>query len=336
MSLPFLHYARLHWPADWPAIYGRRAPLLLELGFGGGDYLVELARDNPSANVLGIEISQPSLRRGEKKLADAGLTNGRVLQGDSRSALWLLFRPATISGVTINFPDPWPKAGHHHRRLISDQFLDLLATRMLPGAALDVATDHEAYALVIAECLARSPYFASRSERPYLTDVPGRRRTKYEQIALSEGRTPRYFLWQRNERDAPDRYPIPEETAVPHVVLQSQLSLDEYGRRFEPFHVQAEAIHIKFLDLYQSQDGNQLLVETYVSEEPYHQRVGLSLRRRKEGDLVLSLQEIGFPRPTRGIHEAIRGLVTWMAANDPELEMVNSTLVAQYDDESFE
>ena len=336
MSLPFLHYARLDWPVDWAAVYGRGAPLLLELGFGGGDHLVQLSRDNPSANVLGIEISQPSLRRGVKKLADAGLTNGRVLQGDSRSALWLLFPVASISGVTINFPDPWPKAGHQHRRLINDQFLDLLATRMLPGAPLDVATDHEAYALAIAECLERSPYFASRVGRPYVTALPGRRRTKYEQIALSEGRTPRYFQWQRNERVAPDNYPIPEETAVPHVVLNTQLSLDEFGRRFTPFHIQAEAIHIKYLDVYQSQNGAQLLVETYVSEEPYHQRVGLSLRRRKEGDLVASLQEIGFPRPTRGIHEAIRGLIAWMVANDPDLQIANSTLMPEVDDHPLE
>lgn len=331
MSLPILHFAHLPWPTDWSEIYAREAPLLVELGFGGGDNLVALAQDNPSSNVLGIEISLPSLRRGARKIASGGLTNARVLQGDSRAVLWLLFRPHSIGSVTINFPDPWPKAGHHRRRLISQTFLDLLATRMLPEAPLDVATDHEEYAAVIEKCLTESPCFESRSAQPFLLAVENRRQTKYERIALTEGRTSRYFLWRRNKRIAVDDFPILEETAVPHIVLLSSLDLDQLANRFEPFHVQEDDIHIKYLNIYRSADKDMLLLEVYVGEEPYQQRIGLSIRGRQAGDLVVSVHEIGFPRPTRGIHLAIQHLLSWLKDQDPDLTIVNSTLMQQPD-----
>lgn len=332
MSLPILHFARLPWPADWKEIYGREAPMIVELGFGGGDNLVALARENPSGNVLGVEISLPSLRRGARKLAFAGLQqHARVVQGDSRTVLWLLFRPQSISRVVINFPDPWPKAGHHHRRVINGPFLDLLATRMIPGAPLDIATDHQAYQEVIETCLEASTYFESRINKPYLLSVENRKPTKYERIALSEGRIPRYYFWRRNQTAAPDDFSIPEETAVPHVILLSTLSLKELGERFKPFHVQEDDMHIKYLNMFHSVDKEMLLAEVYVSEEPYRQRIGLSIRGRKTGDLVVSMHEMGFPRPTPGIHLAVKHLVSWLQEQDPGLTIVNSTLIEQPD-----
>ena len=326
MSLPILHYSRLPWPADWARLFDRDAPLLLELGFGGGDKLLERARSYPNANVLGIEISLPSLWRGARKVGAAGLQHTRILQGDSRTALWLLFPPRSISGVTIDFPDPWPKARHHHRRLINGAFLHLLATRLQPGAYLDIATDHVAYGEVIAACLAEAPWFESRDGRPFVTHIPGRQPTKYERIGLAEGRPPRYFRWRRNDQGAADHFVVPEEKPVPHVVLKSSKSLEQIARRFRPFHAQEEAVHLKYLELFRSLDGTMLLLDVYVSEEPYHQRVGLSVRQRREGDLVVAVQEIGFPRPTPGIHLAVGRLVAWLQEQDPDLVLLNSTL----------
>ncbi|MFN2137510.1 MAG: tRNA (guanosine(46)-N7)-methyltransferase TrmB [Candidatus Promineifilaceae bacterium] len=327
MTASILDYSRMEWPADWTAVFGRPAPLLLELGFGRGDFLVQLARDNPGANVLGVEISLPSLRRGAKKIATAGLLNAQVLQGDSRAVLWLLFQPQTISGITINFPDPWPKSHHHHRRLISADFLHLLAARTVPGASLDIATDHAEYAEVIEELLVASPHFKSRVLPPYLPQIDGRRPTKYEQIARQEGRSPRYFLWQRTNWPASNPFAVPEVKAMPHVVLESEMSLDDIGRSFEPFHVEVAGLHIKYLNIYRALTTEALLAEVFISEEPYHQRVGLAIRQRRQGDYVIGMQEIGFPRPTPGIHLAVGRLVAWLQNLDPHLRIVNSTLV---------
>ncbi len=319
------------WPADWAQLFERDAPLVVEIGFGGGDNLAALAQENPGDNVLGIEISMPSLKRGAKKIAGRRLTNARILQADSFSALRLLFLPQSISRAIINFPDPWPKAGHHHRRLISPHFLTLLASRMQPGAPLDIATDHLEYALVIEDCLLASPHFESRTPQPYLENVQDRRRTKYEQIALSEGRSPRYFLWRRNEQAVAETFPVPEESTMPHVVVLLTQSLDQLGGRFQPFHVQDGDVNIKYLHIYRSLKDNMLVVETYVSEQPFHQRLGLSIRQRSAGDLVVSMHEIGFPRPTPGVHLAVQHLLAWLQEQDPGLTVVNSTLMQQPD-----
>ncbi len=299
---------------------------MLELGFGGGDFLVDLAMQRHEANVIGVEISLPALRRGVRKASAAGVKNVQIVQGESRSALWLLFERQSISGATINFPDPWPKAAHHHRRVINDEFLWLLATRMPAGAALDIATDHDDYAAAILDTLARTPYFDSRLEVTHVTQDDGRVRTKYERVALAEGRTCRYFKWRRNVAPAPDNFAILEEKPVPHVVLLSSLSLAEIGEQFAPYEARVENLRIRYLDVYRSLKHEMLLVETYVSEEPFHQRVGLAIRRRKEGDLVVSLQEVGFPRPTPGMHVAIDTLVHWLRGLDPGLTVVSNTL----------
>lgn len=327
MTVPILHYARVPWPVEWVDEFGCAAPLLLELGFGGGDFLIDLARRNPDANVIGFEISLPSLRRAARKAGTAVLPNLRIVQGESRGSLWLLFHPASISGVTINFPDPWPKTAHHHRRVINDAFLDLLATRMQTGAPLHIATDHADYADAISEVLARTPYFESTLDVPFVTEDVLRLGTKYERLALEAGRTCRYYRWRRNHIPAPDLFPILEEKPVPHAVLLSTLSLDAIGARFEPFAASNATIPIKFLAAYRALQTDGLLVEAYISEEPFHQRVVLSIRQRKDGDLVVSLHEVGFPRPTAGIHMAIGELVHWLQGEDPGLTVVSSTLI---------
>ena len=327
MSLPMIHEAtRLPWPTPWVNIFGRPAPLLVEIGFGGGHFLVELAQERPDANVLGVEISLPSLRRGQKKVEQAGLDNVRLVQADARFLLQALCAPATLSGMYINFPDPWPKARHQRRRLISQPFLHLAATRQAPGAHLDIATDHAEYAAAIAQCLAQTPYFNSRLDVPFTVEDRERPRTKYELIALAEGRTCHYFKWQRNETPAPDVFPVPKEHPMPHVVLRSPLTLAEIGRRLPPDPVSAGDRHIAYLEAYRSLNEEMLFVETYVKEEPLTQRVGLVIRQREPGEFVISLHEVGFPRPTAGIHLAIAHLAEWIIDLHSASQLIHTNL----------
>ncbi|HEX6383721.1 MAG TPA: hypothetical protein VF177_03525, partial [Anaerolineae bacterium] len=234
--------------------------------------------------------------------------------------------PGTINAVYVNFPDPWPKARHQRRRLISQPFLHLAATRMVTAAHLDIATDHAEYAAAIAACLAQTPYFDSRLEMPYTTEDQERPRTKYERTALAEGRTCYYFKWQRNERPVPNVFPVPEELPMPHVVLRSPLDLAEVGRRLPPDQVSAGEIQASFLEVYRSLNEEKLFVEAYVKEEPLSQRVGLVIRQREPGEFVISLHEVGFPRPTSGIHLAIAYLAGWIMDLHSESQIVHSNL----------
>ena len=318
--------AQLPWPADWAALFGRAAPLVMEIGFGSGQFLADLARRRPEVNVLGVEISVPALRRAGRKLEKGGLSNVRLIQDDAAAVLLVLCAPADLSAVVINFPDPWPKKGHGERRLIDDAFLCLLASRMATGGALDVATDHDDYAAQIEATLLRSPYFTGRAEAPFVLSDPGRLTTKYERVALDEGRTPRYFPWRRNDTPAAGPFPIPQEYDMPHVVLRGVADLDEIGRRFRPSVAEYDGGLVRFIEAYRSLADGKLLIETYIHEGPLRQRLGLELRPRLNGELVIGLAEVGFPRPTRGVHVAVARLVAWLESEFPALVIVSTTL----------
>ena len=320
----------MDWPTDWTAVFKRKAPLLMEIGFGGGDFLVDLARKRPEANVIGVELSLPSLKKGEKKLQTAVLSNVRLVQGDAQLVLWALCQPDSLDEVYINFPDPWPKERHHYRRLISDQFLHLLATRMTPGTKLDIATDHADYAGWIVERLERTPYFNSRLPSTYVNNDPDRLISKYEQKGFDEGRTGHYFKWQRNDATAPNTFPIPKELPMPHVIIQSPLSQTEVAQAFKPEKFTADEIHVSLAEVYQSQYDGKLLVETYLKEEPLTQRIGLLIRKRQKGDYVVKMHDVGFPRSTVGIQIAIARLATWLVGLHPDSKFVRSSLDEEY------
>lgn len=318
--------AEMPWPADWPAVFGREGPLLMEIGFGSGLFLVDLARRRPEANIIGLEIALPSIRNARRKVVKAGLTNACLIKDGAWPVLQVLCAPGSLAGVTINFPDPWPKKGHQARRLIDDDFLRLLASRLQPGADLDIATDHADYADQITACLSRSPHFISRAAAPFVDDVPGRLRTKYEQVALAAGRPPRYYQWRRNDLAVADGFPIPQELRMPHVVVRIPASLDEVGRRFRPWPIDVDPVRLKYLEAYQSFHDGALLVEVYLNEAPVTQRLALEMRPRATGDVVIGLHEVGFPRPTRGVHLAVHHLVRWLQELYPAMVVVQSTL----------
>ena len=323
---------RLPWPAPWEELFGRRAPLWLEVGFGNGQFLLTLAASRPDVNVAGVEISNPSLRKAARKVVQRGLNNVFLLHGNAPGALWALCERETVARLYVNFPDPWPKAAHHHRRLINDRFLRLLATRMPAGAHLDVATDHEAYAAWIRERLDNSPHFESRLKIPFVTEEgrsEERPPTKYEQIALTAGRTCRYFKWRRNDVPATNDFPIPPELPMPHIIMHSPLSLQELKERFRPASWVENGEAVRLIGLFESAAHEMLLIDTYVEEEPISQRVGLTIRRRGENEIILNVHEIGFPRPTPGVHRAVYYLSQWLQGLHPEISVLNSNVRVQ-------
>ncbi|RMH01074.1 MAG: tRNA (guanosine(46)-N7)-methyltransferase TrmB [Chloroflexi bacterium] len=327
MNEEILYSARLPWPVSWHEWFGREAPLCIEIGFGNGQFLLEMAKRHLNMNWLGVEISAPSLRKAAKKARTAGLTNVRVVQGNAWYVLWALCAPQSVQAVYLNFPDPWPKERHHHRRLIQKRFLDLLGSRIVPGGLLEIATDHAEYAAWITAVLQQTPWFYSRTDTPFLTDDPERTRTKYELKALAEGRICHYYKWQRNDKPVSDLFPVPEEFPMPHVILRTPLTLSEIAERFQPVTVSEGDTHVHLMEIFESRTAAKLLVEAYVKEEPMNQRVGLVIEPREDmGDIRIGLGEVGFPRPTRGIQVAIRHLAEWVVSLHPATEIAYSNL----------
>ncbi len=329
-SSPIFHSSnRAEWPTDWDTVFGRKSPFVIEIGFGNGRFITELARKRPSANILGIEIANPSLVRGARKLRAAQVNNVRLTQADAKYILWALCRPQTISELYINFPDPWRREKHYHRRLISDQFLELAASRMIAGGQLNIATDHADYAQWINERLERTPYFHSRRSTTFVTGDAYRINTKYEQQAVDVGRICHYYHWERGERETTSSFASPQEFHMPHAIIQTPLSPPQIGERFTEKIETAVAdqdIRATFLDAYHSYRYDSLLVETFVHDPLVQQHIAFAVRQRDDGSCVVKLHDIGFPRPTLGVKFAVGQLTKWILSLHPDGKLIHSNL----------
>ncbi|MBK5105398.1 MAG: tRNA (guanosine(46)-N7)-methyltransferase TrmB [Burkholderiales bacterium] len=166
---------------DFEQVFGRRAPAILEIGFGMGETTATIAKAHPENNYLGIEVHTPGVGSLLKLIAEEKLTNLRLVQHDAVEVLEHMIAPAALAGAHVFFPDPWPKKRHHKRRLIKPGLVALLASRLAPGAYLHAATDWEEYAeQILAVCGAEpalvntAPGFAPRPDYRPLTKFESR------------------------------------------------------------------------------------------------------------------------------------------------------------------
>ena len=142
---------------DLKSVFGRNAPKVLEIGFGMGETTARIALENPEFDYLGVEVHSPGVGAMLKRINEHALTNVRVIQHDAVEVVRMMVPPASLAGVHVFFPDPWPKKRHHKRRLIQPAFAELLASRLAPGGYFHVATDWQEYADHILATLAATP-----------------------------------------------------------------------------------------------------------------------------------------------------------------------------------
>lgn len=144
-------------PLDLAALFGDGNPVVLEIGSGMGDATLEMAQADPGTNVVAAEVHTPGVAELLLGLQARGLTNVRILEGDGRELLTDRVPSGALAGIRVYFPDPWPKAKHHKRRLIDPHFAALAADRLAPGGLLHCATDWVPYAERMVEVLAAEP-----------------------------------------------------------------------------------------------------------------------------------------------------------------------------------
>jgi tRNA (guanine-N7-)-methyltransferase len=174
-----------HGLLDAGALFGRRAPLVLEIGPGMGATTAQMAAADPDRDYLAVEVHLPGLANLLLLVERLRLTNLRVAHGDALQLVRTAVAPGSLDAVHAFFPDPWPKARHHKRRLVQPEHVALLRSALRPGGTLHVATDWAPYAEQMVEVLAADPGLTSDGMvgRPAHRPV-----TKYEQRALAEGR----------------------------------------------------------------------------------------------------------------------------------------------------
>jgi tRNA (guanine-N7-)-methyltransferase len=131
---------------DLEAVFGRKAPKILEIGFGMGETTARIAAEHPENDYLGVEVHIPGVGALLKRIDEQALTNIRVIRHDAVEVVNAMLAPASLAGIHLFFPDPWPKKRHHKRRLLQPAFAELLASRLAPGGYLHAATDWQEYA----------------------------------------------------------------------------------------------------------------------------------------------------------------------------------------------
>ena len=289
-------------PLDPKCVYGRRAPLCVEIGFGSGEALAWLAGRHPERDYLGFELPPESIVRACRALEHSGVSNVRVVRGDARYLLGLLLPPRSVSRALMQFPMPWPKERHAKHRVASPQFADALARVLAPGGRFELVTDQDWYAQDAARAFREHPAFAE----PTAESDPNRPfRTRYERKWLEEGRMI-YRVVAPLAADPPD-----PPAAQPVPVTMENLRLENPP---------ADAA-VRALDGYTSRDGDLLvevkrtwrgeagwLLQVLAADGAFSQLFHLQLRLREDGATLL---EVGLcPRPywTAGVRHAVRAV----------------------------
>jgi tRNA (guanine-N(7)-)-methyltransferase len=187
----------------FPARLPRPLGLVVDVGFGRGELLQELASADPERAYLGIEYSGKRVLKLTRRIAKSELDNVRLVQASAESAIVEL-APGSVLGFWVNFPDPWPKKRHHRRRLFQPEFVGALALRLVPGGFLEVATDHEEYAAWILGVLSAEPRLENRAAPlAFRREPPPRAPTAYELEWRAQGRPAHYFSYARRADAAP-------------------------------------------------------------------------------------------------------------------------------------
>ncbi len=170
----------------------------MEVGFGGAEHLIHQASANPHVGLIGCEPFEDGVIKALSAIEERGLRNVRLHPDDVRPLLRFL-PSASLSKIFVLFPDPWPKARHAKRRLVSKPFLDRLAEVMKPVAELRIATDIDAYARTVLEAAIPHPAFRWTACQPadWRTPWPDWPGTRYEAKALREGRRPMFLTFIR-------------------------------------------------------------------------------------------------------------------------------------------
>jgi tRNA (guanine-N7-)-methyltransferase len=313
------------WPVNWREIFERTAPLVVEIGFGNGLFLMEQARRNPDANVIGIELSWGWVQRLARRLDNVGLPHVRLIHGEAQVALQHLFGPCSVREIFINFPDPWPKKRHHSRRLIQAGFVELLCDRLATGGRVTIVTDHPGYGTWIAAMLEGQARLQPCFPATAVYELAGRVPTKYEQKARGANLPIFYFVWHKPVGLSP-MASVQRRRAMPHVVLQGPHNLAETLSACVPRTwretQQGVEVSISLMRAYREVTADSWLLELVVKEGRLCQQLGVALIPRAQAQVLLKLSAMGFPRPTWGVQRAVWHVSGMLQEHNPQLRLL--------------
>lgn len=292
-------------PLDLAAVYGRPGPLVVEIGFGNGEFFSELAREHPHWNLLGVEIAAASVTRGVRRIRRERLEHTRVYCGDGRFLLREMLPLASVHRVYVNFPDPWPKGRHQERRIIQVPFLRMLSTRLEPGGELWFTTDHAEYFEFAVSEGERTGFYDVRVGPPPEAAL----RTKYARRWQEQRKRIHHAVFAPRRADTDPHPPRLEVIDMAHARLNGDLS---QVTRFEKTSFELPLGHLVLLDAARTLDGQRLLVRVIVDEADLRQDVVVEVRPAASGAVYVELEGFGSPAATAGACAAVERVADWL------------------------
>ncbi|MBT4260446.1 MAG: tRNA (guanosine(46)-N7)-methyltransferase TrmB [Nitrospina sp.] len=183
---------------NWQDEFRNSQPIKLEVGFGMGDFLVEMAIRDPNSNFVGVDFSQNGIQKLLIRVNNLNLNNIRVIYGDVRKKIPLLFHDGELDTVYINFPDPWPRKRHFKRRLVKPELVKLVSRKLAPDGHIYIATDSEPYASEMLEYFNSEPLLQNKSpESGIIINRDHLPKTKYEKSFIYAGDKIHYLEYSR-------------------------------------------------------------------------------------------------------------------------------------------
>lgn len=298
---------------DPRALFAEPGPLVLEVGFGNGAFLSQLASSHPDWNLLGAEISPGSLVRARATLQRRGLRNVRLFHGNARFLVREAVAERSLARVYVNFPDPWPKDRHADNRLLQAPFLRLLSTRLVDAGELLFTTDHPAYFAQV-ETEARSTQLYHVSPGPPPADAL---ETKYARKWRAQAKPIHHLNLVLARRDpTPPDARIEIETGMHFAHLSGALP---EPRTFEKLVRAFPGGCAVALDLLRSTRGAGFDVLVRIEELDLVQEILIEVTPREGGGVRVAVRPFGQPLPTRGTRESVALVSAWLEGQGLEI-----------------
>lgn len=286
-------------------LFGRDGPLVLEIGVGGGRFLASLAAERSEWNLLGVDLSSPSVYRAFRKVRRRAPENVRLYRGDGRFVVRDGLEARSLHGVYVNFPDPWPKAEHADRRLLRRPFFRELAHRLESGGWVELTTDHRDYFERAVRQGEESGWFSIRSREPSERALA----TRYAEKWKAEDRS--FYAARFVKRRHPSELdPSIELVDMQHAVLEGSLPVPDSFEKLVDVSADEERTVI-VLDAMRVA-GREKLLFMVRSEERYLVQEFLVEARMKEDRIVLGVERFARPLPTEAVARSVEMLTDWL------------------------
>lgn len=265
---------------------GNYSGVMVEIGFGHGEFLQYLAEVKLNFLIVGIEIASKYFKKVMHRILREGISNVVLLKEDARTVLYYGFEPNSIDEIYANFPDPWPKSGQEKRRITNEKSLRLIFSRLKKGGKFYLSTDSVILKEELMEFVReRGMEIETHSQSPFPI------KTKYERKWQSSNKEIHYFIIKKRDED---NFGVEKGEVIgimPHLVMEaSKIFLHDFIEKFKPFEKKEKGCHFKSEKAFLANTEDEILIPILINEEFINQRIFVSLRRRGE-EYILKLYE---------------------------------------------